>query len=142
MPIYRPNPRMRQMWSASDADMPGSGRALEGWAIGEVQRAMESGQLDPNNRGQLDSFLASLGITPEKGGGRFLYNKLTGPGSPLGGIGTSARSRAAAGSSSPWDSSMDDARAAMGGRFGSLALGSFGRAQGGSSSGFDWNSWG
>lgn len=127
--------------------MPGSGQALESWAIGEIRRAIESGQLNMGDRGQLDAFLGSLGITPEKGGGRFLYNKLTGPGSPLAGIGTSARSRAAAAgdggdASAAPASPMDQARAAMGERYGSLALGAFGRPQQQQSAGvFDWNSW-
>lgn len=86
MPSYSMNPATKRMWAASDANLPGSGAALEQWALGEIQKAAAAGQLDLGNQVQISSFLGSLGITPEKGGGRFLYNKLTGPQSPLAGM--------------------------------------------------------
>lgn len=68
------------MWNAADAHAQGSGAALERWATAELQKAVATGQLDPNNGIAMRSFLASLGITPEKGGGKALYDKFMGPG--------------------------------------------------------------
>ncbi len=135
---YAPNPAMHRYWAASDADLPGSGAELERWALGEIQKAADSGALDMSNTGAVREFLGSLGITPEKGGGRALFNKFMQPGA-LGGI----RPRTTAGAGSP----MDTARTAMGDRYGSLALGRFRQPQqapqldGGGGFG-DWNTWG
>lgn len=84
--MYPMNPGARRMWMASDAELPGSGAALEKWALGEIQKASSAGQLDLNDSTALRGFLGSLGITPEKGGGRALFMKFTGPESPLAGL--------------------------------------------------------
>ena len=71
-------PGTKQMWARSDANLPGSGQQLESWALQQIQEAQERGELDTNDPAALQSYLTTLGITDEKGGGRFLYRKFMG----------------------------------------------------------------
>lgn len=109
--LFRENPRTRTMWAASDAGAQGSGAALEAWALGEINKAAQSGQLDLRNSSMVRDFLGSLGITPEKGGGRFLFNKFMAPDGPIAGLRAKAPSFSGA---SPGMGSMGSVRPSMG----------------------------
>lgn len=72
------NARVKTLWNASDADAAGSGAQLEGEVERQFAAAVEGGQLDPQDRTAVTGFLAGLGVTDQKGGGRFLFRKLMG----------------------------------------------------------------
>jgi hypothetical protein len=72
------DPQTAALWAASDADATGSGAALERHVESQFAEAVQSGQIDPNDPTAVQSFLSSMGVTDEKGGGRFLFRKFTG----------------------------------------------------------------
>jgi len=80
--FFGTNPQTANRWAQADSLKPGAlGYAnaqagLRSWIDEQVQGAISSGQLDPNDRVGLQSFLATLGVTPEKGGGRFIFNEI------------------------------------------------------------------
>ena len=75
-------PETAARWAQADASAPGTagfrqGQAgLRSWIDQRVEEAIASGQLDPMDRAGLQSLLATLGVTDEKGGGKYIFNEI------------------------------------------------------------------
>jgi hypothetical protein len=140
-------PNVKQLWNASDANAKGSGAALEREVEAQFAQAVQSGKLDPMDSMAVTQFLSGLGVTPEKGGGRYLYNKLTGAhGAPS----IASRHMAMAPSVNPAAKAQQMGQQALTNRYGSASLGSFARPSEpppmgmpdmGDGASFDFNSW-
>jgi hypothetical protein len=77
------NPETASRWAMADSAPQGTrawrqGQAgLERWIQDQIGQATASGQLNINDSAAVDRYLATLGVTPEKGGGRYLHQKYT-----------------------------------------------------------------
>lgn len=80
--FYGTNPETVSRWAVADAGKPGTAEFRQGqaglrsWIDSQIQQAIQTGQLDPNDRAGMQSFLATLGVTNQKGGGMFLFNEI------------------------------------------------------------------